>query len=241
MKKKSYLYLLSFISLSLFVLLFSFLLKGKFLLESFSSPSFTSYSIEKILLNAIGHNSLFISKGKLEREVESLSYVDKAEIEYLDGNIILSLLLSEDGVIITDRERYYFYSGSLTELDSRDSSDLRKKYTLLEVSSFFLNSLIDANSTNEEIKMLDTLKSLRQSSLITKAEYGNNNSSIYSGSLRLFLDSIECVVIVDDIRFIERLDEALDILQEDYLSSKERLGEKENEFILSSSSLTKLR
>jgi len=115
-------------------------------------------------------------------------------------------------------------------------------YVILDLDDSVITFLLEGKETREIRKMINTLASLSsRSSLITKAEYDNNKSSIFSGSLTLYLEPIESILVVDDIRDLDRLDDALNILEEQYFESKDRLNGEMREYILSASSIIKLR
>lgn len=237
MTKKRFLLLFSAFFLSLFMLFLSERMIGEAEITSFNIKGLPdTWNIEREMLSILGRNKNLLSKRKLERTIEGLPYVDSADIIINSNGMELSGERVKDAVIIYDGSNYYFYTGELEILDRRDVYDIVDDYILLVVDSSFLIS----TGTGEKM-MMNTLKGLETSNrLITRAEYDNNNSSAFSGSLTLSLDSVSAVLVVEDIREIDRLEEALKIIENEYLESKERFGEK-NEYLLSSGSLIKMR
>ena len=229
--------------LFLCALILSYGMKGRFTLEEYSfSSSFTTYSMEHTALKVIGKNRLGVSKGGIRDTLESLPYIEKAGISVKGTVLEINAAEKEEGLIITDGERWYFYCDALSSLDSRDIYPLSKRYLVLNVESTLLSSFLTSSFGSEEVKMIDTLKSVRpDSALITKAEYDNNNSSVYSGSLRLTLSSLNASLVIKDIRDISRLDEAVSIMETEYSESSDRLSGVTTEYVLSDGMLIRMR
>ena len=229
--------------LFLCALILSYGMKGRFSLEEYSfSSEFTTYSMERTALKVIGKNRLGVSKGGIRDTLESLPYIDKALISVKETVLEINAAEKEEGLIITDGERWYFYSDSLSSIDSRDVYPLSMRYLVLNVESSLLSSFLSSSFGSEEVKMIDTLKSVKpDSALITKAEYDNNNSSVYSGSLRLTLSSLNASLVIKDIRDISRVDEAVSIMETEYSESSDRLSGVTTEYVLSDGMLIRMR
>ena len=85
--------------------------------------------------------------------------------------------------------------------------------------------------------MMTLSQAFESSGLITNAEYDNNKSSIFSGFLTINIPSLESTLTVEDMRMSENLGEALSIIENEYLTSRERLSGEKREYILGSSRL----
>lgn len=229
--------------LFLCALILSYGMKGRFTLENYSfSSSFLTYSMERTALKVIGKNRLGVSKGGISNALESLPYIEKAGVSVKGTELVVTATETEEGLMITDGERWYFYSETLSSIDRSDVYPLSKRYLVLTVESSLLSSFLSSSFGSEEVKMIDTLKSVRpDSALITKAEYDNNNSSVYSGSLRLTLSSLNASLVIKDIRDISRLDEAVSIMETEYSESSDRLSGVTTEYVLSDGMLIRMR
>jgi hypothetical protein len=229
--------------LFLCALILSYGMKGRFTLEEYSfSSAFTTYSMERTALKVIGKNRLGVPRGGIRDTLESLPYIGKVVISVKGTVLEINAEEKDEGLIITDGERWYFYCDALSSLDSRDIYPLSKRYLVLNVESTLLSSFLTSSFGSEEVKMIDTLKSVRpDSALITKAEYDNNNSSVYSGSLRLTLSSLNASLVIKDIRDISRLDEAVSIMETEYSESSDRLSGVTTEYVLSDGMLIRMR
>ncbi len=229
--------------LFLCALILSYGMKGRFTLSSFSfSSSFLTYSMERTALKVIGKNTLSVSRSGIRDTIESLPYMETVRVGVKGTELTVDAAEKEEGLVITDGERWYFYSETLSSLDRRDVRPLLERYLVLGVESSLLSSFLSSSFGSEELKMIDTLKSVRpDSALITKAEYDNNNSSVYSGSLRLTLSSLNASLVIKDIRDISRLDEAVSIMETEYSESSDRLSGVSTEYVLSDGMLIRMR
>ena len=229
--------------LFLCALVLSYGMKGRFTLEEYSfSSTFTTYSMERTVLKVIGKNRLGVSKGEIRDTLESLPYIEKAGVSVKGTALKINAEEKDEGLIITDGERWYFYSDGLSALDLRDVYPLSKRYLVLTVESSLLSSFLTSSFGSEEVKMIDTLKCVKpDSALITKAEYDNNNSNVYSGSLRLTLSSLNASLVIKDIRDISRVDEAVSIMETEYSESSDRLSGVTTEYVLSDGMLIRMR
>lgn len=218
MKVKNSLILSSVLVLALILLYLSYFLVGRFTLDSYSLSSIPlTYSVESFLLSALGRNRLSVSSKTIKSSLLSLEYVTSAEVLFRGKEIIVSGKIEEEGVIITDGERWYFFSSSLSPLSEKDVSVLSSSYTILRVDKELIESMIEYSPSRNELKMISILSQLKQSSnLITMAEYGNNEMVGYPLSLTLRLDSLSSALIVENISDAGRIEEALEIIENEY-------------------------
>ena len=229
--------------LFLCALILSYGMKGRFTVSSFSLTSiFSTYSMECTALRNIGRNRFSLNASRIRNNIESLPYVSLCTVSVIGTELVIDVQEKEDGLIITDGERWYFCSDSLSPLDRRDVHPLSSRYLVLTVSNSLLSSFLSSSFGSGEVKMIDTLKTLKtDSALITKAEYDNNNSSVYSGSLRLTLSSLNASLVINDIRDISRLDEAVGIMKTEYSHSSDRLSGESMEYVLTDGMLIRMR
>ena len=236
MMKKKYIILFFILLFSSFLLMLSLNLKGNLKITDWSIINLPdTWNIEHNLLLSEGKRKILFSKRSVERSVEALPYIKSADVK-INGNTVNLSGVIKEGLIILSGYKWYFYSDELYALDKRDVYDIKDEYIILVVDE------IELLLGKAEKRMIESLISLSSSNcLITSAEYDNNNSSVFSGSLTVNLDSISSKLVIGDIREIDRLEEALKIIENEYLKSKDRLGGEIIEYSLSSGSLIKMR
>ena len=243
MTKKRGIFLIALSLTALLALVLPRSLRGKFTLSKYTLDGIPStYSVESSVLSCLGRSRLSLNSRKLRANVMSLPYIENVSVKVRGNSILLSGSMAEDAIIITDGDNWYFYSDEIYQLEKKDVGDLRKQYIVLLFENDYLQSALSSSFSSEEMKMIDTLRSLKESScLITKAEYDNNNSSVFSGSLLLGLDDIRSSLVLYDIREIGRLEETLGIIKGEYYNSKDRVSSEETEYVLQNGSLVRLR
>lgn len=228
MRVRSLLVITGILLLSLFLLYLSYGLAGRFSVTSFSLDSLPlTYSVESILLPQVGRNRLTLSQPRLRKSLESLPYIEKAEVVVEGGVLSISGKTVDSGIVITDGERWYFYSDTLSPLSFKDIGALSSLYLILRVDSALMENFVMLSPGSEEKAMMSTLIELKRSSnLITMAEYGNNDSSGYPLSLVLRLDSLSSSLVVENISDADRIEEALGIIESEYAETGAlRMGE----------------
>ena len=243
MTKKKGIFLIALSLTALLALVLPRSLRGKFTLSKYTLDGIPStYSVESNVLSCLGRSRLSLNSRKLRANVMSLPYIENVSVKVRGNSILLSGSMAEDAIIITDGDNWYFYSDEIYQLEKKDVGDLGKQYIVLLFEKDYLQSALSSSFSSKEMKMIDTLRSLKESScLITKAEYDNNNSSVFSGSLLLGLDDIRSSLVLYDIREIGRLEETLGIIEGEYYNSKDRVSSEETEYVLQNGSLVRLR
>ncbi len=226
-----------------FLLFLSYSLIGEFTLSDYVIKDLPlSYSIESSILRMLGRNKLNPGLKSYIDDISSLSYVSKVDVKIKGTKIYISGELVEDALILTDGNSYYFYSNDFYPLSGKDVYTLRDEYIILKLSSSLLENFVFSSPTRDERKMIDTLKTIKpRSGLITTAEYDNNYSNIISGTLSFNLPQINSTLVFEDIREIDRLVEAVNVLENEYSLSKERLFCDNIEYVLSNGLLIKMR
>ncbi len=243
MRVKSSIALVSISIVAMALVLFSLTLMGSSELTKASFDGIIkTYSIESAVLKTLGRSRLSFVSESVKKEIEDLPYISSCTLTKKGQTISVEGECVEDGVIISDGENYYFYSDVLSPLDKKDVNVLSESYTLLYVESSLLEEFLSSSIGSDEKKMITTLKELKsQFGLITKAEYDNNNSSVFSGSLVLTLPLLNAILVIEDIRDCSRIGEALEIIEKEYKESKDRVNVKFNEYRISQNLLMKMR
>ncbi len=243
MTKKRGIFLIVLTLAAFLALLLPRSLRGKLTLSKYTLNGIPStYSIESCVLSCLGRSRLSLNSRKLRASIMSLPYIDDVSVKVRGNSLLLSGNMAEDAIIITDGDNWYFCSDGIYQLERKDVGDLRGEYIVLLYEKDYLQRALSSSFSSEEMKMIDTLRSLKESScLITKAEYDNNNSSVFSGSLLLGLDGIRSSLVLYDIREIGRLEETLGIIEGEYYNSKDRVSGEETEYVLQNGSLVRLR
>ena len=145
-------------------------------------------------------------------------------------------ILPQCGVLLYDGRRTAFVGEcEKGEIDSKDYIALQGGFLTLEVTPVLFDIILGSNDEKYTSLMMTLSHAFESSGLITNAEYDNNKTSIFSGSIVLELDSVEAVLTINDLRKINRLEECLEIIKEDYYSSLDRMMETPKEYILDES------
>lgn len=237
--KKSKIILLSVSLISLIFLILSVNLRGRFSVSSFVLNGLPStWTIESLLSSKTDKNIYAAGSYSIKREIQSLPYVSKVKVSIRNGVVKVDGAKVDDAILLSDGSRVAFITenGSF-HLDEKDYLGLKESYLTVWTSESFLDSEKDGKKSFFS-SFVPYLSSLGESSdLITKAEYDNNKPSIFSGSLTLTLTPLDSILIVEDLRMVVRLKEALEMIEKEYLASSERLSGEVKEYVLADSSL----
>ncbi len=244
MRKTKLFVLLSFLILFSILLLFSFNMLGHFTCKDYLIQRMPkTYTIESELVKTIGKNSLLLNRRDIKKTILNNPYITKVDLKLNKNTVILDGEISEAGLIIkSDNLSYFYCDGILSELDYKDIYALKDYYIVLNIDRETLLFIQNYGISDELLSLLSSLS--HESSLtrlITRAEYDNNNSSIFSGSLYLYLDQLESILIVEDIREIDKIKEAILFIEKNYNDSKTRLNSERKKYLLSSSQLIEMR
>ena len=120
-------------------------------------------------------------------------------------------------------------------MDSKDYHALSDSFLTVEVSPVLFDVITSSKDEKYTTLMMSLAHAFESSGLITKAEYDNNNSSKFSGSLVVYLDDLEAILNIKDLRKIDKLEECIEIIREEYYSSKNRMIENPKEYVLEDS------
>ncbi len=233
--KKFYLMSLSLVSIVFLILSTSIV--GRFTVNGVEVNGVPeTWNIMSIILSEKGRNKLTVDKRSIKRQIEKLLYIEDAEVSINNNVLVVKGTTPEHGVLLVDGTRTAFITNEKKGIiDSKDYNSLKDKYLTVKVSPVLFD-VIEGSNDEKYTSLMVTLSSAFQSSdLITNAEYDNNKPSIFSGSLTLYLDSVEAVLHINDLRKVDRLEECLQIIKEDYISSKDRMLESPKEYILDDS------
>ena len=237
MSRKTFLIIFSL--LSLLFLVFSSSIVGSFTIVNINTDGVcNTWSVLNRLYLEKGKNKLSINKLKIRKDIESFVYIDEAKVSIKDNTLLLEGSMPQKGVILYDGSRVAFVGESKKgEIDALDYSGLKDSYLTLTLTPSLLDAIL-YSSDEKYTSLLTTLSSAFLSCpLITKAEYDNNKQSVYSGSLTLYLESVNAILTISDLRKIDKLEECLEIIQNEFLSSKERMSDIVKEYILDDSLL----
>lgn len=244
MRRTKLFILLSFLILFSILLLLSFNMLGLFTCKDYLIQTVPkTYRIESELVKTIGKNSLLLNRREIKKSILNNPYIKEVDLKLNKNTVIIDGEISNDGLIIVSDNSSYFYSDSLlSELDYKDIYALKDYYIVLNIDKETLLFIQRYGISDELLSLLSSLS--HESSLtrlITRAEYDNNNSSIFSGSLYLYLDQFEAILIIEDIREIDKIKEAILFIEKNYNDSKNRLNGERKKYLLSSSQLIEMR
>lgn len=244
MRRTKLFILLSFLILFSILLLLSFNMLGLFTCKDYLIQTVPkTYRIESELVKTIGKNSLLLNRREIKKSILNNPYITEVDLKLNKNTVIVDGEISNNGLIIVSDNSSYFYSDSLlSELDYKDIYALKDYYIVLNIDKETLLFIQRYGISDELLSLLSSLS--HESSLtrlITRAEYDNNNSSIFSGSLYLYLDQFEAILIIEDIREIDKIKEAILFIEKNYNDSKNRLNGERKKYLLSSSQLIEMR
>lgn len=244
MRRTKMLTILSFLILFSLLLLLSFNMLGLFTCKDYSIQALPkTYRIESELVKTIGKNSLLLNRREIKRNILDNPYMTEVDLFINKNTVVVSGEIKDDGLIINCNNSSYFYSeGTLSSLDYKDIYALKDYYIVLDIDIETLLFIKNYGISDELLSLLSSLsKETSLTRLITRAEYDNNNSSIFSGSLYLYLDQLEAILIIEDIREIDKIKEAILFIEKNYNDSKTRLNGERKRYLLSSSQLIEMR
>ncbi|GEM_PF-3022288 len=175
-----------------------------------------TYSEKKILSSCLYESVLLSNIGSLEKRIEDLAYVEKAEISFHRKRILLKADINERGLLIKSGDDVCFYDGaSLSHIDFKDLESLKRTYIVLDVDKDYLVYLKKYGFLPEFSLVIDSMLDLDgRETLITKAEF-SNNETIESGVLNLEFESLSSKLIVDDLTKLSYLDDCIDMICSD--------------------------
>lgn len=229
--------LMFFSLLSIVFLILSTSIVGRFTLKEVEIQGLPeTWNIMSLVLSEKGRNKLTVDKRRIKKEIESLLYVSSAEVSIKNNVLVVDGIQPELGVLLVDGTRTAFISEDKKGvMDSKDYHALSDSFLTVEVSPVLFDVITSSKDEKYTTLMMSLAHAFESSGLITKAEYDNNKTSIFSGSIVLELDSVEAVLTINDLRKINRLEECLEIIKEDYDSSLDRMMETPKEYILDES------
>ena len=239
--RKTTLLVLSILAIG-FLILSSFIV-GKFSINGHEIKGILpTWTLESALNGFYGDNTLSVEKLYLEKMIKNLSYVEEAKVKIRGNKLVVEGKMVEKAVVLTDRTKaLLLLPSSASPLPLHDIPVLQSKYLVVFTSS----SVISLFETMEENilgkALLDVTDFPDYSGLITYAEYDNNKSSIFSGSLRLVLGPLDSVLTVRDLRNSNRIGECLEIIRREYEKDGNKLSRGTREYILDDSLMEKTR
>ena len=237
MTKSRKIFYLSFSLLSILFLILSASIVGRFTISGVEVRDIPeTWSVMSLILKEKGRNIFSVNKRGIKKEIEDLVYIEKAEVSVKNNIMTVTGITPNNGVLLYDGERTAFVSeGKKGEVDGNDYCALKSGFLTIKVTPIFYDVILGSDDGKYTSLMMTLSQAFESSGLITNAEYDNNKPSIFSGTLTLYLDNIEAVLYVKDLRKVDRLEECLQIIKEDYISSKDRMLERAKEYVLDDS------
>lgn len=237
MTRSRKIFFMSFSLLTIIFLILSASIVGRFTIKSVEVKEIPeTWNVMSLLLREKGRNVLSLNKRGIKKEIEKLIYIERADVGVHDNVLTVTGILPQCGVLLYDGRRTAFVGEcEKGEIDSKDYIALQGGFLTLEVTPVLFDIILGSNDEKYTSLMMTLSHAFESSGLITKAEYDNNKTSIFSGSIVLELDSVEAVLTINDLRKINRLEECLEIIKEDYYSSLDRMMETPKEYILDES------
>ena len=237
MTRSRKIFFMSFSLLTIIFLILSASIVGRYTIKSVEVKEIPeTWNVMSLLLREKGRNVLSLNKRGIKKEIEKLIYIERADVGVHDNVLTVTGILPQCGVLLYDGRRTAFVGEcEKGEIDSKDYIALQGGFLTLEVTPVLFDIILGSNDEKYTSLMMTLSHAFESSGLITKAEYDNNKTSIFSGSIVLELDSVEAVLTINDLRKINRLEECLEIIKEDYNSSLDRMMETPKEYILDES------
>ena len=229
--------LLIFSILSIVFLILSTSIVGRFTIKGVEVDGIPrTWSAMSIVLSEKGRNILTVDRRRIKKEIENLLYVTSVSVSIENNTLRVNGLKPHSGVLLVDGTRTAFISDDNKGIvDSKDYYALKSSFLTIEVTPVLFNVIVESKDEKYSSLMATLSHAFESSGLITKAEYDNNNSSIFSGSLVVYLDDLEAILNIKDLRKIDKLEECIEIIREEYYSSKNRMIENPKEYVLEDS------
>lgn len=239
MKRSRKISLMFFSLISIVFLVLSTSIVGRFTVKGVEVNGLpNTWNIMSIVLSEKGRNKLTVDKRGIKKEIEKLLYVDSASVSINKNILLVNGVAPSNGVLLVDGTRTAFITeGKKGIIDSKDYMILAERFLTVNVTPVLFDVIEGSNDEKYTSLMMTLSRAFESSDLITKAEYDNNKPSIFSGTMTLYLDSVDAVLTIKDLRKIDRLEECLEIIKEEYISSKDRMAESAKEYILDDSLL----
>ena len=237
MTRSRKIFFMSFSLLTIIFLILSASIVGRFTIKSVEVKEIPeTWNVMSLLLREKGRNVLSLNKRGIKKEIEKLIYIERADVGVHDNVLTVTGILPQCGVLLYDGRRTAFVGEcEKGEIDSKDYIALQGGFLTLEVTPVLFDIILGSNDEKYISLMMTLSHAFESSGLITNAEYDNNKPSIFSGTLTLYLDNIEAVLYIKDLRKVDRLEECLEIIKEEYISSKDRMSERAKEYVLDDS------
>ena len=237
MTKSRKIFYLSFSLLSILFLILSASIVGRFTIAGVEVRDIPeTWSVMSLILKEKGRNIFSVNRRGIKKEIEDLVYIEKAEVSVKNKIMTVTGITPNNGVLLYDGARTAFVSeGKKGEVDDNDYCALKSGFLTIKVTPIFYDVILGSDDEKYTSLMMTLSQAFESSGLITNAEYDNNKPSIFSGTLTLYLDNIEAVLYIKDLRKVDRLEECLEIIKEKYISSKDRMSERAKEYVLDDS------
>ena len=198
------------ISLALFLLssvliIYALSNMSVFTLRSLDTDLFSSSiaSVNRTLKRRVGENFFSFSRVSLKRDLEALPYVRSALISsssFMDYDVSLEY---EDGLVLSDNERFYFFNGEEIEsLDERDVFPLLSRYIHFVMTKEMLSYVLSFPTDGSIFPILGLLMDIQgqngyNENLIGRVEYSLSSGNGF-GEISLYGRTKDFVLFVTD-------------------------------------------
>lgn len=196
---------------------FLFLANSSWLrIDGYELEGVSSYSIKSNIIKHIGSNYLFLNKGKLEKDIKSLGYVDSVSFKFRDNTLVCNIKARENGIIAYSDAIAFFFDGTdVSVMDHRDAYSLRENYLIVEVGKEYSIYMQKYGFDSDFVDVLRILYNTDVArTLITRAQFNDNKSNV-TKSLTLDLEELSSTLIISDLSKLSALPDCLD-----YISSE---------------------
>ncbi|MBQ2259044.1 MAG: hypothetical protein II339_02145 [Spirochaetales bacterium] len=183
-------------------------------IEEINYSEASTRTIRELSSSLLYRNYFSVSKIKLTKSLESLSYVDRVNYEFKDGVLYLHVEMPSQALILKDSKGAFLWDGeTLRSFGLNDYSDLAARYLTIEIDDDYLDYLNRYGIEGKFESLAGSIFDLGDySALISKAEYDNNNYT-GTGKLTLFLDQLNAELSLSDIQSIARLEDSLEAIE----------------------------
>lgn len=204
--------------------------------EGFHVP----YTLRQELQLLEGRSLLLVSERKIKKRIESYGFLENVHFSFHENCLVIRGNEKESRVLISDGTKAFLYGDAYQIMRIEDVSVLSETYSLVHVTAEFLAYCEKYGFPENFTKLMDALGGAKASSaLITIADYDNNKGSIYTGTLRVKISDVKAELLINDFRDREMFFQAIEIIRDEYYSSRVRLDSAIQVYELSNGQLVR--
>lgn len=212
-------------------------------IEEINYSEASTRTIRELSSSLLYRNYFSVSKTKLTKSLESLSYVDRASYEFKDGVLYLHVEMPSQALILKDSKGAFLWDGeTLRSFGLNDYSDLAARYLTIEIDDDYLDYLNRYGIEGKFESLAGSLFDLGDySALISKAEF-SNNKTIGSGKLTLVMDALNSELSVAEIHNADRIKDSLKAIEREFSKNPiKALNSSRSEYELRMSDLVRIK